>query len=190
MNKALLLLGTAVAVVVLGSTATTEARWSDSAQLSSASLSSGKLSLLNGSSTTQVSSYSFTELSAANLAPGNGVQAPLVLSNDGDAAVGYRLLQAAPGTTSELPDYLQVGVVAVDAASECPAGPKTLQDSGPEDVLYSGGLGTALDGASRSLAVGETQALCVQVELHDAVPAGVQDSSTYITFTFHAEMTS
>ncbi len=190
MNKALLLLGTAVVVVILGSTATTEARWSDSAQLTSASLRSGTLSLLNGGAATQVSSYAFTELSAANLAPGDVVQAPLVLTNDGDAALGFRLLQVTPGTASELASHLRVVVTAVGSASECPAGPTTPQDVSPEAVLYSGETGTALSGASWGLAVGETQALCVQVELSDAVPAGVQETSTHITFTFHAEMTS
>lgn len=190
MNKALLLLGTAVVAVVLGSSATTGARWSDSAQLTAASLRSGTLSLLNGGTTTQVSSYAFTELSAVNLAPGDAVQAPLVLSNDGDVALGYRLLQAVPGTTSPLVSHLRVVVTAVEMAAHCPAGRKTRQEAGPEDVLYSGPLGTALTAASRDLAVGQTQALCVQVKLQNAAPAGVQATSTNITFTFLAEMTS
>ena len=190
MNKALFVIGTVMVAVVLGSTATTAARWNDEVQLTSALVQSGTLSLLGGNATTQVSSYSFTELAATNMAPGAAAQAPLVLRNDGDVDLTYRLVQASPTVGSDLGPYLSISMGTVAAASDCPAGPGHHQTAAAETVLYSGPPGTGLTGPSQALPVGATEALCAQVSLEDAAPPTVQAASSTITFTFRAEMTS
>lgn len=188
-KKAAVTLAGIIAVLVLGSTASTGAWWNDAEQLDGGTLRSGELSLVNGNSADQSSAYDFTELAAANLSPGGYGQAPLTVRNDGSADARYRLAGVELGGDLEPAAQLNLTATVVAAADNCPTGVDSGDPTGPVDQIYSGPL--PVDGVAdqRDLPVDATEVMCLRVQLDPEAPSDGQSGSGSITFLFRAEST-
>lgn len=163
----------AVAGVSILSVQQTGALWSDSAESSGASISSGRLDIAVGTSETQVEAYPFTELAMDDMMSGEFVQSPLHVRNTGSVPMQYRLASAE--LSADLP--LNLRVDAVSSEAECLASEGT-----GDDALYSGPLSSASTG-DRLLGVGASEVLCFRVEMGNDPTAGEEGAAV---FTFQA----
>lgn len=167
----------AVAGVSVLSVQQTGALWSDSAESSGATISSGLLSIAVGDGQTQVSQFSFDELAGPDMMSGHSVQRPLHVHNTGGEAMQYRLESATLG--ADLP--LELQVAAVSSETDCP-------ESGDAagTALYTGPMTGALpEGAFayRALTSGDSEILCFRVTMGENPTAGEQGTAA---FTFRA----
>lgn len=133
-------------------------------------------------------------VTAAAMAPGDQVTAPLDIANSGTLELRY----SATSTTTEdtlatlLNLTVKTGVTVCDDANWATDG----------TIIYAGALGstgtTALFGSAvqgtqagdRVLAAGANEALCVNVTLPLATGNAAQNVTTTATFTFDAEQTA
>lgn len=188
-KKSAVTVAAVVTVVVLGSTASTGAWWNDAEQLDGGTLRSGELSLVNGSTTEQSSSYDFTELAATNLSPGRYAQAPLTVHNDGTADARYRLAGVELGGDPDLGAQLDLTATVVTAAGDCPTGVDGGDPTNPIEQIYSGPLPADGLETQRSLPVETAEIICLRVQLDPDAPSTGQSGSGSITFLFAAEST-
>ena len=180
-------LGAGVAALVLGSAATTGALWNDAVSLDDSQVRSGELSLLNGDEANQTSSYAFTALAGANLAPGSYAQAPLVIANGGTVDARYRLSAVSASGAASVATELNLRATVVSTAANCPTGVGVGEPSGETEQLYDGPLPADGTPTFRPLAVAARETLCLRVSLDSDAAAGDQQDSASVTFTFLAE---
>lgn len=172
-----------VVLVVMASTSTTGALWQDEATVSAGTVSTGSLVLLAGG---RPESYVFEGLSTGNLAPGDSVRAPLIISNGGSTEMNFRLASVATTAGSAADQELSAALLlTVTVASECgespPAGERLL-DRVPlnESATFSG----------RALAPSVAETLCVEVALDADAPVAAAAGSTSVSFTFKGDQSS
>lgn len=126
----------------------------------------------------------------SNMAPGDSVIQPLVLTNDGSLELRYAISTAATNDDAlALRDQLQL-TVRVKTASACSAEDGTVL-YGP-GALSSGAIGSSATGADagdRTLAAAAAETLCFKVELPLASSNSYQGAATVATFTIDAEQT-
>jgi spore coat-associated protein N len=126
-----------------------------------------------------------------NMAPGDSVISPLILTNNGSLPLRYAM---STGTTNvdgkALAGQLELTIRAKTGAL-C-----TAEDGailyGPA-VLASGALGSNAQGAQagdRTLAAAGVETLCFKVQLPLATGNAFQNATTTATFTFDAEQTA
>ncbi|WP_295648547.1 hypothetical protein [uncultured Dietzia sp.] len=163
----------AVAGVSILSVQQTGALWSDSAESSGATISSGRLDIAVGTSESQVEAYSFTGLEMDDMMSGDFVQRPLHVYNTGSVPMQYRLVSTELG--ADLP--LNLRVAAVSSETDCLESGDTAGNE-----LYAGELKSAFT-ADRGLAVGAWEILCFRVEMVDD---STSDDEGSATFTFQA----
>lgn len=127
----------------------------------------------------------------ANMAPGDSVIAPLVITNNGTIPQRYAM---STGTTNDdakaLAGQLEL-TIRLKTVNDC-----TDQDGlilyGP-DALAGGMIGSNAQGeqvGDRTLAAAAVETLCFEVLLPIATGNAFQNASTVATFTFDAEQTA
>lgn len=132
-------------------------------------------------------------LSMGAMAPGDGVTAPVTVTNSGSLDLRYSLTSTTTEDVfaAELLFSVKAGVASCDGAGFDASG----------TTLYSGILGststtsilgssiTGADPGDRSLAAGSSEVLCMRVSLPASSTNASQGLSTTATFTFDAEQT-
>lgn len=133
-------------------------------------------------------------VTAAAMAPGDQVTAPLDIANSGSLELRY----SATSTTTENPLAAQLDLTIKTGVAVCDNANWTTGGT----IIYSGVLGTTgtsvLFGSNvqgnqagdRVLAAGANEALCVNVTLPLATGNASQGLTSTATFTFDAEQTS
>jgi hypothetical protein len=168
-----------VVTVVFGSQLTTGALWASSNQVGTGTISAGTLNLVNGSSSTQSASYSFTALNGSNLAPGGSVQAPLTVTSTGDIDYTVRLKGVTQGN-SALAGQITVRVIQVASAATCTA----TGDPAGTTVYADGPLESASSAYGAALAPGSSSVYCIRVKLAPGATSAQSDQTTSLVFTF------
>lgn len=170
--------------------------------LMATSLVTGALSLALFTDTAAVGGNTFTAgaisistnptsafLTLDPLMPGDTVNASLVVTNDGTAALRYAMTSSSTNADSKaLRD--QMGLVVKTVGTSC----ATFDGA----TLYSGSLANAAfgdvtagsDTGDRTLAGGVGETLCFRASLDIATDNTFQNASTTSTFTFTAEQTA
>lgn len=175
-------IGIAVVALALMSGQQTLARWSDEERVPGGEIRSGTLDLTVGDDATQVSDYQFSALGKAGLAPGQFVQAPLVIRNAGDTPLTFRLERVTQSNT-ELP--LTVSVTLVSGAAACP-----VSDTATGEVLLPDTPATEAQvpvaPAARTLNVGAQEVWCFRATVGASAPPSVDST---LTFGFRADQT-
>jgi len=168
-----------VVCVVFGSQLTTGALWASSSPVGTGTITAGTLDLVNGSSTTQSASYTFTGLNASNLAPGGSVQAPLTVTSTGNIDYAIRLKGVTQGN-SALANQITVRVVQVASAAACPA----TGDPTGTTIYADGPLESASSGYGATQAPGSQSVYCIRAKLAAGATSAQSDQSTSLVFTF------
>ncbi len=133
-------------------------------------------------------------VTAANMAPGDQVTAPLDVANTGTLELRYAMASTTTEDVlaAELDLTVKVGVTTCDDANWTADG----------TVLYSGVLGSTAtslalgdptqgaDAGDRVLAAGASEVLCFNVTLPLSASNAAEGQSTTATFTFEAEQTA
>jgi predicted ribosomally synthesized peptide with SipW-like signal peptide len=186
------------------------------AALTVASIVGGAASLALFTSTATVDSNTFTAgtviittdhpataiVSYANMAPGDLITAPLLVSNTGTLALRYSLSSVATNVdTKSLKDQLVLtvksGVTTCSDAAYAATG--VIEYTGDLDFTNGkliGDVATGQDGgafptagADRVLAASASETLCFHVSLAGSTGDAYQGAATTATFTFSAEQT-
>ena len=127
----------------------------------------------------------------ANMAPGDSVISPLIITNSGTLPMRYAMSTATTNADGKtLAGQLQLTIRAKTGAL-C-----TAEDGvilyGPA-ALSGGAIGSNAQGAQagdRTLAAAATETLCFKVELPLNTGNAFQNAATTATFTFDAEQTA
>jgi len=127
----------------------------------------------------------------ANMAPGDSVIAPLVITNSGTLPMRYAMSTATTNVDAKnLANQLEFTIRA-KTASAC-----SVEDGailyGPA-ALALGAIGASAQGAQagdRELAASASETLCFKVMLPLSTGNAFQNASTTATFTFDAEQTA
>jgi hypothetical protein len=133
-------------------------------------------------------------LTAAGMAPGDKVTAPVTVTNSGSQALRYAIV----GTTTENALAAQLDLTVKSGVTSCTDSGFDSTGSvlaGPGDLGSTIGrplLGTTATGAQvgdRTLVGGAAETLCLQVSLPATTSNAYQSLSTTATLTFAAEQT-
>ncbi|GAA1480103.1 hypothetical protein GCM10009624_05430 [Gordonia sinesedis] len=175
-------IGTAIVALALMSGQQTLARWSDAERVPGGDIRSGTLDLTVGDDATQASDYQFSALGRVDLAPGQFVQAPLVIRNAGDSPLTFRL-ERVTQSNAELP--LTVNVTLISDVAACPAsgtptGEVLLPDTPATDAQVPAAP------AARTLSVGAQEIWCFRATVGVSAPPSTDST---LTFGFRADQT-
>ena len=161
-DRKLLLAAFVTALLVLGISGTTQARWSDSATITGTDLRTGRLDLtVNGQDA--VSGYA--ALGVSNLVPGGSSAGVLTVGNAGNVPLDYAV--SLTGTDA-------------DGKGLAAALVTTVTDADTTTGTTCGG--TPL-GAGTTLAPGATDRICVEVRLPSTAPASLAGAASDLTVT-------
>ena len=176
-------------VVGLGATGT-YAYWTDQAQVSGTTITTGTIDLkasTNGGTTYADNPTDFTTMNVSTMVPGDTTAAVLTLKNSGTAPLNYTATSVGSnGDTKSLATNLTVKVTLDTATSgsgravTCPG--TAIANSGTTVGLTATPLITS--NPVQTLAAGSTQTVCIQVGLPSAAPSSLQGATTNLTFTF------
>lgn len=127
----------------------------------------------------------------ANMAPGDSVIAPLVITNNGTLPLRYAMSTNTTNTDGKaLAGQLELTIRA-KTASAC-----SVEDGAiifATAALATGAIGSNAQGAQagdRTLAAAANETLCFKVQLPLSTGNAFQDATTTATFTFDAEQTA
>ena len=127
----------------------------------------------------------------ANMAPGDSVIAPLIITNNGTLPERYSMRTGATNTDAKgLANQLEL-TIRTKTASACSAEDGAIL-YGPA-ALSLGFIGSNAQGAQagdRTLAAAAFETLCFKVLLPTATGNAFQNATTTATFTFDAEQTA
>jgi predicted ribosomally synthesized peptide with SipW-like signal peptide len=196
-KRVLLTLGAVLTVATIGVGAVSLALFSNQAVVNNNAFTAGTLIITTDHPSTAIVSYS-------NMAPGDSITAPLLVSNAGTLALRYALTSVATnelvtplGLKDQLVLTIKTGVSACNSVDWVTDG--VVQYTGDLDFTngkligdvaagQTGGVpGTA--GADRVLAAGASETLCFRVSLPSNTGDAFQGATTTATFTFAAEQT-
>lgn len=126
--------------------------------------------------------YAFTSLQMTNMKPSDVRYATLPVANTGSLPFSYAM------TSAESEAVLSAGLTlgAVIGAATCDATGYTAAALTPANVIVAGGPLASAAIASRPLAAGAAETLCVRVELPTDAGNALQGLTTTSTFTFIA----
>ena len=139
-----------------------------------------------------------TILESPNLAPGDTVTGVIEMKNSGSLEYRYAATDFATNEDGkELHTQLQLAVYAVSTRSQCtksatssmtPLGSKAGVSLTEENLFGKRTQGA--DTGDRTLASGDSELLCVRVDLPLETPNAFQAASSSLTFGFYAEQTA
>lgn len=174
--RAALGLGVVLSAGVMG----THAYWTDSVSVQGATFSTGALDLQVNNLDAAVD---FSTISLAGMVPGNTTAGVLTVKNAGTVPLKYTATSAATNADGK-------GLGAALAAKI--TGASSVTGSGASRTCGGSalpGTGTSLNGSiistGRTLAVGATETLCVQVTLSATAPSALQAATTTATLSFN-----
>lgn len=166
-DRKLLLAAFVTALLVLGISGTTQARWSDSGTITGTDLRTGRLDLtVDGQDA--VSGYA--ALGASTLVPGGSTAGVLTIGNAGNVPLDY-----AVSVTGSNADGKGLAAALVT----------TVTDADTTTGATCGG--TAL-GAATTLAPGSTDRICVEVRLPSAAPTSLEGAASDLTVTVDGDV--
>ena len=169
----------AFGVVLAMATPGTYAHWTDEAQVSGTTITSGTVDLrVDGQD--QITGY--TALDIAPMVPGNSTAAVLTIRNNGTAPLKFTAATSATNADGKsLAGALVVkvtgdaGVSGISPATTCP---------GPALPGSSTGLDGPLLSTSRLVAPEASEKVCVQLMLPANAPSTLQSATTSVGITF------
>ena len=170
--------------------------------LAATSLVTGALSLALFTDTAAVGANTFTAgtisistsptsafLTLDPIMPGDTVNASLVVTNDGTAALRYAMTSASTDTdTLGLRD--QMGLVVKTAGTNCATFDGVTLYSGTLASAAFGDITPGADANDRALAGGLGETLCFRATLDISTGNAFQAATTTTTFTFTGEQTA
>ncbi|MGE3857475.1 MAG: TasA family protein [Dehalococcoidia bacterium] len=127
----------------------------------------------------------------ANMAPGDSVISPLIITNNGTLPMRYAMSTAATNADGKgLSGQLEL-TIRIKTGALCSAEDGAIL-YGPASLAL-GAIGSNAQGAQagdRTLNAGVNETLCFKVQLPLATGNAFQNASTTATFTFDAEQTA
>lgn len=173
--RAALSLGVVVSASVMG----THAYWTDSVSVLGATFSTGTLDLQVNNLDAAVD---FSTISLAGMVPGNTTAGVLTVKNAGTVPLKYTATSAATNADGK---GLGAALIAKVTGASATTGSGAARTCAGTTLT---GTGTSLNGAiistGRTLAVGGTETICVQVTLSATAPSALQAATTTATLTF------
>lgn len=172
-----------VGVLAMAPWAATHALFSDSASVGANAFSTGSVDV--------AASPASAAVSLSGMAPGDGVTAPVTVSNGGTLEMRYAMTTSTTGSAalaSGLEMEIRSGVTTCSTAGFGASGTSIYNST-----LASGALGNPAQGAQagdRALSAGGSETLCFQVRLPSTAANSLQSLATTATFTFDAEQTA
>lgn len=180
-------LAVVLAFILLGG-AGTAALWRFQTSINAGTIGTGTLVILNGDAGSQVKNTVLTSLSSTGLLPGDSAQAPLTMRNAGSTKFAYGLVgitgNPANAASVALQAALQISIVSISAASQCPVNGAAA--SGTQ--LYSGPVSAgATFSAVQNLLPSNTALLCLRVTLPASATVAVAAGQLALTFNWRAD---
>jgi spore coat-associated protein N len=190
-----LTIGAALTVASIVGGAASLALFTSTATVPSNTFSTGTVIIVTDHPATAIVSFS-------NMAPGDQVTNPLLVSNTGTLALRYAVSSVATNVdTKGLKDQLvltvKTGVTACTNAGFATDGTEVYTGDVDAAATYGptvagkrmGDVATGQDAGDRSLAASASETLCWHVSLPSATDDTFQGAATTATFTFSAEQT-
>ena len=166
-DRKLLLAAFVTALLVLGTSGTTRARWSDSATITGTGLHTGRLDLtVDG----QDALTGYAALDASTLVPGGSVAGVLTIGNAGSVPLDYAV--SVTGTNADGKGLAAAVVTTVTDA----------------DTTTGATCGGAALGAATTLAAGGSDRICVEVSLPSTAPASLAGSASDLTVAVDSDV--
>ncbi|MCZ4080477.1 SipW-dependent-type signal peptide-containing protein [Rhodococcus sp. H36-A4] len=181
--RAFLTLGVVLGLGAVG----TMAAWTDNAQATSGTFTTGTVSLLINNA----NPYSFTGLTLANMLPGESRAATLQVQNKGTVPLKYTMAATTPAGSPALTGYLQVTIFPGAAPTNTTTnGMRTGGCAGTQvgqATLTAGGSVDVITALRDLAATSGADDLCVITKLSATAPTTVQNQTlSAVTFNFSA----
>ncbi|MEV0948904.1 SipW-dependent-type signal peptide-containing protein [Rhodococcus sp. NPDC049939] len=157
----------------------TLAAWSDTATATSGVFSTGSIDMQLADEQGNPDAYAFATLTKEGMIPGDSVAAVLPVQNTGTTPFNYTMSAAA--SSSELADHMMVKVTTGTSDGEVCSGDPLAADQ----FLLSGDSVDVLS-EPRTLAVGASEDLCIEMSVGPDAPNSVQDMSVEAALNFNA----
>lgn len=177
----------AAATVSVGAL-TTSALYTDTDTIAGNTLSTGLVDIAAAPAT--------AVFNATAMAPGDTVNAPITISNNGTTPLRYAMTSQTTEDTlaAGLQFTVRSGLTGANCSAGTYAGATTLYNAGVFGTLATTKiLGDATQGAQtgdRALTNGTNEVLCLSVTLPTSAPNTLASKTTTATFTFVAEQTA
>lgn len=187
-------------VLVLPAGVSTMAYWTDTAVITSGPIESGTLDLTVGTTAAdsvnlpgQGGTYEYSQLTIANLVPGESIARPFAVHNAGDVPFSYN------GAISTINDNLVAAgsglrvQIYVDGAPTNAGAEATGNRSGTctgtvvsDQAVSTTTTAVTIHPTNQVLAVGATRVYCARILLHASSPTTMQGRSTALVIGLNA----
>ncbi|WP_072691767.1 SipW-dependent-type signal peptide-containing protein [Rhodococcus marinonascens] len=157
----------------------TLAAWSDTATATSGVFSTGSIDLQLSDEQGNPDAYAFATLTKENMLPGDRVAAELPVQNTGTTPFNYTMSAAA--SSSELAPWMKIKVTTGTSDGELCSG-----DTVATNIWLVGGESVDVVSEPRTLAVGASDNLCIQMRVDPDAPNSVQNKSVEAALNFNA----